>query len=175
MICGVPRGGHCFDGPPRAADDLAVREGAIRLKLGIIAGIEPRRLVAADCTCWPVRSFCQHQGTGCRLYGRHRRGMVPMRMGDEDVGDGLTTNGAKQRAYVRLIQRTGIDDRDMAAADDVRDRPPERERARIVGEDPPHPGHDLLDFAGREIERLVERDIVAHLIRVPGAAQHEQR
>ena len=122
-----------------------------------------------------MRSFCQHQGTGCRLYGRHRRGMVPMRMGDEDMGDSLTPNGAKQRANVRLIQRTGIDDRNMAAADDIRDCPPERERARIVGEDPPHPGHDLINLAGRQIKRLVEWDIVAHVIRVLGAAQHEQR
>ena len=56
----------------------------------------------------------------------------------------------------------GIDDRDLAAADDVAQRALEGERARIVAQDAPHAGHDLLDHAGREVEGSVEGDVVGH-------------
>ena len=65
------------------------------------------------------------------------------------------------------IVRARIDYRDLAAANDVTDRPPKRVRARIVGGNRPHARHYLLDLIGCEAETLIERDVVIHLAAAP--------
>src|SRR6185312_6412437 len=86
--------------------------------------------------------------------------MVAMRMRDEDVRDGLAPHGIEQRGEMRGIVGTRIDDRDLAASDDVAQRPLERERPGIVGHDPSHARHRLVDGVGREIKGLVEGNVV---------------
>ena len=85
-----------------------------------------------------------------------------MGMGDEDMRHGLAAHRIEQRRDMRLIERTRIDDGDRAAADDVAHRALERERPRIVAEDAPDAGRHLLDLSGRQIEGLVEGNVVAH-------------
>ena len=85
-----------------------------------------------------------------------------MGVGDDDVGHRLAAHGVEQRLDVLLVERAGIDDRDLAAPDDVAQRSLEGERARIVDEDAPHAGRDLLDHAGREVELAIEGDVVGH-------------
>src|SRR5207237_3142951 len=58
--------------------------------------------------------------------------------------------------------RSGVDDREFAAPDEVGQRPLEGERPGVVGEDAPQPGRDLLHGFRGEIERLIERDVVGH-------------
>ena len=60
------------------------------------------------------------------------------------------------------IVRARIDDRDLAAPDDVADRPLEGERPGVVGDDAAHAGRDLLGAAGLQVEDLVVRDVVSH-------------
>ena len=86
--------------------------------------------------------------------------MVAMGMGDEDMAHRLAAHGLEQRLGVRLVVGTGIDDRDLALADDVADRAGEGERARIVAEHAPHAGAGFLDDAGLERKIAVERDVV---------------
>src|SRR5690349_5260021 len=86
--------------------------------------------------------------------------MVAMRVRDEDVRDGLAAHRIEQRREMCGIVGTRIDDRDLAAPDDVAQRPFERERPGIVGQHPPHARHRLIDGVGREIERLVEGNVV---------------
>ena len=74
----------------------------------------------------------------------------------------LAAHGVEQRRDMRLVERARIDDGDTAAADDVAHRALEGERTRIVAQDAPHAGHHLLDLPGRQVEALVERDVVAH-------------
>ena len=88
--------------------------------------------------------------------------MIAMRMGDQDMGHGLAAYRVEQCLHVRRIVRPRIDDRDLTAADDVAHRALERERARIVGENTPHAGCDLLGVSGRKIKASVERDVVWH-------------
>ena len=96
------------------------------------------------------------------LMPRRRRRMVAMGVGDEDMRHRLAAHGVEQRRDMRVVQRARIDDGDAAAADDVAHRSLEGERPRIVAQDPPDAGRDLLDLAGRQVERLVEGDVVAH-------------
>jgi hypothetical protein len=63
---------------------------------------------------------------------------------------------------VARIVRARIDDRHLAATDDVADRALERERSRIVGDDAADAGRDLFGAAGFEVEDSVVRDVVAH-------------
>ncbi len=88
--------------------------------------------------------------------------MVAMGMGDKDVRHRLVAHGIEQRADVAGIVGAGIDNGDATVADDVAERAFEGERARIVGHDSPHAGHHLIHPIGREIEILVERNVVAH-------------
>ena len=88
--------------------------------------------------------------------------MVAMGVGDEDVRHRLAAHGIEQRRDMRLVNRAGIDDGDAAFADDVADRALEGERPGIVAQDAADAGHHLLDLAGREIEGLVEGNVVAH-------------
>ena len=87
-----------------------------------------------------------------------------MRVGDEDVRHGLAAHRIEQRRNMRFVERAGIDDRDLAMAEDVGDRALVGERPRIVAQDAAHAGHHLLDLARRQIEALVERDVVAHQV-----------
>src|SRR6185312_10096011 len=66
------------------------------------------------------------------------------------------------RRDMRVVGRARIDDRDVAAADDVGQRAGEGERPRIIGKNAPDAGRDLVDRVGLEIEGLVERDIAGH-------------
>src|SRR6516165_1601324 len=96
--------------------------------------------------------------------------MIAMSVSDENVGDGLAAHGVEQRGDMRLIKRSGIDDRDLALSDDVGDRSLVGERARIIRKQAPHPWLRLLDLAGDEVERLVEGD-VCHLKTLVSRAQ----
>ncbi|MGX1109388.1 hypothetical protein AB7M47_007771 [Bradyrhizobium elkanii] len=81
-------------------------------------------------------------------------------MGDQDMRHGLALDRIEHRLGMRLVVGTGIDDRDLALADDVADRAGEGERARIVAEDTANAGADLFDHAGLQREIAVERDVV---------------
>ena len=49
--------------------------------------------------------------------------MVAVGVGHENMGDGLALHGIEQGGDMRLVERAGIDDGDLPAADDVGDRP----------------------------------------------------
>ena len=162
VVRGVAGRGDRLDGPASAGDHLAVGQRAVGLELGIVAGVEARRLADIERSRGAMRPFGEHHGPGRRLDSRHRGGMIPMRMRHEDMGDGFPAYRIEQGRNVRLVERTGIDDRNVALADDVGQGPLERERARIVGEHPAHPGRDLIDDVGRKVEALIEGNVVAH-------------
>ena len=86
--------------------------------------------------------------------------MVAMGVGDQDMRHGLAAHGIEQGCGMFLAVGTGIDDRDLAVAYDVAHRAGEGERARIVGENAPHAGNDLLGHAGLQRKIAVEGDVV---------------
>ena len=88
--------------------------------------------------------------------------MIAVGMGDENMRHRLAAHGVEQRTDMRGIVGTGIDDRDVAAAEDVADGSLERERTRVIGHDPSHARHRLVDRVRREIEFLVEGNVVVH-------------
>ncbi len=81
---------------------------------------------------------------------------------DEDVRDGLTAHRIEQRRDVSRIVRARVDDRDVAAPDDVADRTLEGERPGIVGDDAAHAWRNLFGAAGLEIENAIVRDVFGH-------------
>ena len=112
-----------------------------------------------------VRSFGQNQGPGRRLDPGDRGGMIAVSVRHENMGDGFTAHGVEQGGDVRLVERPGIDDRDLAAADDVGHRSFEREWSGVVGEYPPHARRGLRHGFGRQVEAPVEGNVVAHVDR----------
>src|SRR4051794_31482217 len=85
-----------------------------------------------------------------------------MRVCNEDVRDGFAAYCVEQRRSVRGIVRARIDDRDLAASDDVADRALEGEWPRIVCDNPANPRRDLFGAAGFQIEDLIIGDVVRH-------------
>ena len=82
--------------------------------------------------------------------------MVAMGVGDEDVRHRLAAHGVQERRNMGVIVGAGIEDGDIAAADDVADRAFEGERAGIIGGNRPHAGRHLGRLVGHKIESLVE-------------------
>src|SRR5437764_5040795 len=109
-----------------------------------------------------MRPLGENLGAGCRLDGGHGGGMIAMRMRDENVRHGLTAHGVEQRSDVSRIVGSGIDDRDLAASDDVTHCPFEGERTRIVGDDTAHTRRKLFGAAGSELEYSVIWNVVGH-------------
>src|SRR5262245_20463228 len=91
--------------------------------------------------------------------------MIAVGMSDDDVSHRLAAHRVKQRNRVASIQGAWIDDRHLAAANDVTQRPLEGERARIVGENAPHAGRDVVDDARSEVESAIEKDVFGHCLR----------
>ena len=158
----VAGGGDRLQRPAVALDDLAMGDPPVRHEFGIAAGIEALGFADVQRPRRPVRPLAIGDRPGRRLDLGRRRRMVAMGVGDDDVGHRLAAHRVEQRIDVLLVEGTGIDDGDLAAPDDVAQRPLEGERARIVDQDAPHAGRDLLDHAGGEVEGSVEGDVVSH-------------
>ena len=85
-----------------------------------------------------------------------------MGVSDENMGDGFSAHRIEKGGDMRLVERTGIDDRDLTAADDIGHGPLEREWSGIIGEQPPHTRHHLVHRFGGQVEAPVKRDFGAH-------------
>src|SRR5262245_37273342 len=92
--------------------------------------------------------------------------MVAMGVGDENMRHCFVAHGIEQRTDMRGIVRAWIHNRHFAAADDVTDCTFERERSRIVSHDPPYARNRLVRQVGRELEILVERNVIVHDARI---------
>ena len=88
-----------------------------------------------------------------------------MRMGDEDMGDGLAVERLQQRVDMILLLRAGIDHRDLAVADDVGAGALEGERAGIARDDAADQRRQPLGPPVFEGKVAAERDFTGH---VPG-------
>src|SRR5262249_29301956 len=112
---------------------------------------------------------------GRGLDARGVRRMVAMGVCDENMRHRLAAHGLQECLRVRLAVRTGIEDRDVAVADDVAHRAGEGERARIVAEYTAHAGPDFLDDAGLEGKVAIERDVVGFGHGSPTLGSHAPR
>ena len=162
VVGGVAGRRHRFDGPAVAAHHLAVLERDVGAEVAVGAGVE--RIVLADMQGprGAVRAFGIDRGAGRRLDRRHRRRMVAVGVGDENMRHRLVAHGLEQRGDMGGIVRAGIDDGDAAAADDVAHRALEGERPGIVRHHAAYAGHRLVHGVGREFEIFVEGDVVGH-------------
>ena len=162
VIGGVAGRRHRFQRPAVAAHHLAVGKRDIGTEIHVGRRIEPTGLADMQRTGQPVRPLRVDCRAGRRLDLRHRRRMIAMSVGDENMGDGLVAHGIEQRSDMGVVIGAGIEDRHFAAADDVAHRALEGERARIVGHHGADAGRHLACGVGLEIERFVEGDVVAH-------------
>ena len=159
---GVAGRRHSFDGPALAAHHLPVLERDIGTEVAVGAGVERIMLADVQGPRGSMRAFGIDRGVGCRLDGRHRRRMIAVGVGDENVRHRLVAHGREQRGDVGGIDRTGIDNRDAALADDVAERALEGERAGIVRHDAAYARHRFIDRVGREVEIFIEGNVVGH-------------
>ena len=138
VIGGVAGRCHRFHRPAFAAHDLAVGERNVGTEIHVGGGIEPAGFADMQRPRQPVRALREYLGAGRRLHLGRRRRMIAVGMGDENMGDGFAAHGIEQRRDMGVVVGAGIEDRDLAAADDVAHRTLEGERARIIGDDGAH-------------------------------------
>ncbi len=148
--------------PARTGDDFTVLQRHIGNEVAVGAGLGALGVADMQRTRRAVRTFGIGLRAGRRFDRRGGRRVIAMGMGDEDMRHGLAAHRVEQGVDMRLIRRSGIDDGDVAAPEDVADGAFEGEWAGIVGKQAPHAGRDFLGLAGREIEALVEADVVFH-------------
>ena len=141
MIRGVPRCGDGFHGPTWARQDLpAAAEADIGLETIICASLSDDAILglgdfygaaingrASLFLKWP----CQ---------GR----VISVVMGDQYVGDGLPSRRREYGVQMLGQVRAWINHGDLAAADDIGTCTQIGEGARVVGDDPPDQGRDLI-------------------------------
>ena len=154
VVRGVAGRGHGFERPAVAAHHVAVGQRVIGAEVGVVARLHARRLAGIERARRAVRALGIDGRAGRGLDGGRRGRMVAMGVGDEDVRHGLAAHRIEHRLDVVLVLRTRIDDRDLAAPEDVAERALEGERPGIVGDDAAHARHDLLGAAGLEVEDL---------------------
>ena len=157
VVGGMPRRRHRFEREAVALEYIAVGERDVGDKFPV-AAFEPRRFANMQRPRRAMRPFAVGFCASGRLDARRRRRMVAMGVGDEDMRHRLPSHRIEERGDMRLIERPRIDEGDLAAADDVADRPLERHRPRIVAHDAPQTGAHLLDEAGPQVEIFVEGD-----------------
>ena len=161
MVRGVARCKDGLDGPAVALDHVAVFRHDIRHEALVAAGfdhgagLDPAAAVRAEAV-GRRRPFA--------LQRRGGRRMVPMRMGDQDMGDRLAAQGMLQGVDMGGKQRTGIDNGDLAAPDDIGAGAVEGERPAVRRDHPADRRRDRFDPAVFEIQFPVEGDAVRHLL-----------
>ena len=96
-----------------------------------------------------------------------RRRVVAMRVGDEDMGDPLAGEARQQRVDVLGKVGPGIDDRDLALADDIGAGAAERERAGVARDDAPDPRRHRFEPAVFERELAPVGDFDGHRASAP--------
>jgi len=162
VVGGVARRRHRFEPPTGTRHDLAIGERDVGMKVVIAGGIERACLADMERPRRPVRPLPVGLGARRRLDAGGTGRVIPVRMSDQDMGDGLAAHRIEQRRPMGLVDRAGIDDGDSAAAHDVAHGALEGERPRIVAEQSPHPRDHLFDLPGRQVEAAVEGDVLGH-------------
>ncbi len=107
--------------------------------------------IGADC----MRPECNGGGARTLAQPGGQWRVVAMTVGDEDRAHPLTLERCHQRVAVRVDHRPGVDDGDVAIADDVGAGAVIRELRRVLGDDPPDEWRHLHGFA---VARIVKRD-----------------
>ena len=74
------------------------------------------------------------------------------------MGDRFAVQHVEQGRDMVFVQRTRVDDRDIAVADDIGSRAHIGERSRVVRDDPPDQRANLLNLAVFEFDVFDEGD-----------------
>ena len=132
-----------------AGDHVAVGQHDIRAEIAVGAGVERLRLADIERPRGAVRAFAEVFAPVAALMrgaaGEWSRWVWVTKM---CVTVSPRTASSSAAICCRIV-RAGIDDRDLAAADDVAHRALEGERARIVGERA-DAGHEFLRRRGQD-------------------------
>jgi hypothetical protein len=166
MVRGVPRREDGGQGEARRGHGGAVGKDDVGSEVEVARGIEQRAAGAAGpgrpaAAMGPVSGG---RGAGQRLQAGGQGRMVAMGVGDQDARHGLAGEGVNQCCPMRGVVGAGIDDGDLAGADDIGVGAGEGERSRIAADQAADQRRQPVDPAGDRGEGGIELD------RVHGAA-----
>ena len=105
VVGGVAGRRDGFEREAVAAHHLAVGERLVGAEIGVVAGVEARRLADMQRPRRPVRSLAIGPGAGQRLDARRAGRVVAVGMRDDDMGDGLVAHRVEQRLDVARVVR----------------------------------------------------------------------
>src|SRR5262245_41028635 len=144
-------------------DHVAVSEFSIRRKAWIDEGVtEAGNTRAARRSRRPERG---DSSAGERLQSTRAVTVVAMTVRNENISEALGLDRGRDRLQMALVGRTGIDDGDVAAPDDVAVSAEKRVGPGIVGDDAANAGADLLGHAIIDVLVAVEGKLRRHDLR----------
>ena len=159
MIGGVAGRGDRLEGEAASGDARAVLERLVRRVVERMRGVGARRLAVGD----DMAARADDRRAGSPLQQRRAAGVVAMAVGDDDARDALAGDRRQQRVEMGRVGRTGIDDRNLALADDVDAGAGEGERRRVGGDDPAHALAEPRQAAWRPFGAPWGRQVVRRL------------
>src|SRR5712671_3544623 len=162
MIRGMTRRGDCLEIPSIASHHIAINKLEIGMEFAITTGIKTLRFIEVELARGAMRPLTEGWRARCGLDACCSGRVVAMSMRDQDMRDHLVSNRIEERLDVRFVKWPWVNDGNAISAHNIADRSLERKRSRIVAQQPPQARVHFLDLAGRKVEALVERDIVAH-------------
>src|SRR5215216_2187209 len=141
MVRGMARRVHRLEAPLAALDRVAVARHDIRREIPVATLLGARLAALAA----GMRTEAVSRRSGRRLQRPGGRRMIPVSVSNEDVGHPLAVEAGQQRLDMLGEIGTGIDDGDLAFADDIGAGALIGERARVAGDDPPEPWGDRFE------------------------------
>ncbi len=158
MVRGVAGRVHRLEPPAGAGDLVAVVHGDIGGEIPVAAFLDAALAAPAA----GMRAKAVGRGPGRRLQRLRRRRMVVMRMGYQDMGHLLAGETREQCGDMLVEIGAGVDDGDLALADDIGAGALEGERARVARDDAADAGRHRFEPAILERHVAAERDIDCH-------------
>ncbi len=158
MVCRVAGSMNGLQGPAIALNDGIIRGHDVRHKIIITAGIKQIDFAGVKGTGRAVRPFGYQLGTKFIFQHRGERRMIPVRMADKNMADRPPVYRPQQGGMMRVINRTGIDQRQRIAADQIAIGAIKGEGARIIDRDAFDIRRNLNRFAIMRRKRTVENE-----------------
>jgi hypothetical protein len=147
---------HGTDRPAVAIDDRIVGQGDVGHEIGVVAFVQRIDLADRQFARRTVRAFREHEGARCSLEAPGERGVVTMRVADENVAHRPSVDGVEQGLQMTLVVGTGIDDGKRIAPDNVAVGSVECEGRGVRRRDPQNVGCDAYERTVSRIETRVE-------------------
>ena len=140
----------------RAGQNLAILHRPVGQVIQIVRGVELVRLTQIKLARSEMRGAAQDRRAGALLQKARGWRMVAVRVGHQNMSDGLSIKRIEQRLDMGRKVGAGVDHRHLSGANNIGAGAGEGEGAGIGRDQPPHQRRHSRHFAGGGVESPLE-------------------